>query len=413
MSRISFLLPLAAISVMAVEVSPVQAGEVEKAEHIRLTEEMRRLSKRNAWKGVETAYVQLVELSKRGEVLSSEDHYMGAQAARALGSINDVDVRLRAAARIKGSPEIIEWLADLDTNYGRVELVNKRKEPVLLEALQMPFAPDKRTTIETAANQVTNTKGYTGLLPIGDYHFADKTFTVSPSIPVKIMLMEDKSQKQATRKSDEPYRLAYVGPRFTIGPSVTQVGDPGSAQGDALADSGPAGFMTTGGRVGLGLEIGFTERWGLLTEIGWTGGLGATLTDDQSTTTTGIPADRGLPFDIGRSSTSMGYGWLAGTMRAGKFWMSLGPAWYGGRARSYVDPEDSAAAEGSDHPSILTLKGDILAGGAAAGLSFVLMEFGNFNGALSLYGGAHTDLTRLYTWEELAFTLATSGTRRK
>jgi hypothetical protein len=93
--------------------------------------------------------------------------------------------------------------------------------------------------------------------------------------------------------------------------------------------------------------------------------------------------------------------------------VALGPTWHGGTARSLLDMEETEGAEGLVHPTIQSVEGRIYAGGAATGLSYAVMHFGSFNGAISLYGGAHTDLSRWYTWEELAFTLTSSGSRRK
>ena len=61
-----------------------------EAEHTRLAQEMRSLSDRGAWRGVEANYERMLGLERRGVVLSYEDHLLGAQAARDLGRITQV-----------------------------------------------------------------------------------------------------------------------------------------------------------------------------------------------------------------------------------------------------------------------------------------------------------------------------------
>ncbi|MFH0818633.1 MAG: hypothetical protein V1898_01430 [Patescibacteria group bacterium] len=159
---------------------PVEGQAVADAEHTRLVEEMRRLSKRNAWKGVETAFQELGLLQKQNRIqLTYEDYWLGAQSARALGDINGVYERLRGAANLNASQEAIEWLSDLDAHYNTVKLKNKRGEPVALSAAAMPFAPDQRACIETAIRAVNINGEYTGLLPAGSYTFGDEIVIVA------------------------------------------------------------------------------------------------------------------------------------------------------------------------------------------------------------------------------------------
>ena len=55
-----------------------QAGEGEKAEHRRLSEEMNRLAGRGAWQGVNDRFEELLALEKKGEVLTYEEWFLGA-----------------------------------------------------------------------------------------------------------------------------------------------------------------------------------------------------------------------------------------------------------------------------------------------------------------------------------------------
>ena len=65
-----------------------------KAEHVRLSEDMRRLAKRAHWRGVDRSYRSMEGLLKKDVVLRYDDHFLGAQAARELGNVTLVYRRL-------------------------------------------------------------------------------------------------------------------------------------------------------------------------------------------------------------------------------------------------------------------------------------------------------------------------------
>ncbi|MFH1466416.1 MAG: hypothetical protein ABIO70_18680 [Pseudomonadota bacterium] len=366
--------------------APAFAGDVEDAEHIRLTEEMRRLSKRNAWKGVETAYVELEALQKRGVELSYEDHWLGAQAARALGDINGVYMRLKAAAKVDGSQEVIEWLSDLDAHYGQVDLSSKRKEAVALSAAAMPFAPDQRAAIEAAVAAVGAGQAYKGLLPAGSYTFGDETVTVTAACePVVVALVDERPPKEER----EPFKLAYIGPRVNVGPAFTSAGEPAEVSWKADQVQ-PGGFSGMGARAGIGLEAGLGKHLGVLVEVGYHGGFGAAPETEAG-------------FEAAGSKINAGYGWLAAEYRVGRLWLDLGPVWSVGSAFTSDELSDGGGLVGVD--------GVVRAGGAAGGAAFALTQVGNLSAAVSLLGGAQSDMSRLYTWGLLGFTLAPASPR--
>ena len=107
-------------SVLASSLVPTVALAQDKtAERLRLEEEMKRLAQRNAWAGVERKYNELLALNID---LPFDDHQVGAQAARSLGKTLEVYERLLRAQKIQASDEIIQELAAIDSQYGRVEL---------------------------------------------------------------------------------------------------------------------------------------------------------------------------------------------------------------------------------------------------------------------------------------------------
>jgi hypothetical protein len=375
--------------------SPVFAGEVEDAEHIRLTEEMRRLSKRNAWKGVEAAFVELEQLrDKRGVELSYEDYWLGAQSARAMGDINAVYNRLKAAAKADGTREVIEWLSDLDANYGQVTLESKKKEEVALTPAAMPFAPDQRAAIEAAQALIASDGEYQGLLPKGAYTFGPEAITVEAGgEPIELVLVDERPPKEER----EPFELTYIGPRVNLGPAFTSAGEPSSVSWEADGFQ-PHGFSGAGARAGVGLQAGLGPKLGVLAEVGYHGGFGAAVSGDE------LDAPAGSPYELEGRKLNTGYGWLAGEYRLGKLWINAGPIWSVGSAYTSDIP---AAGEGAPCANcVVAARGTIMAAGGAGGVAYALTDIGNLSGALSLLGGAQSDGSRLYTWGQLGFTLA-------
>ena len=71
------------------------AESVEKAERVRLSQEIKNLAKRSQWVGVDMKYRQILKLSKVKP--SFRDHYLGAQAASNLGNVGATYNRVKSA----------------------------------------------------------------------------------------------------------------------------------------------------------------------------------------------------------------------------------------------------------------------------------------------------------------------------
>ncbi|MBN1335786.1 MAG: hypothetical protein JXB39_07475 [Deltaproteobacteria bacterium] len=381
------LTPFVVSALLAAE---VQAGSFEEGEHVRLSEEMRRLAKRNAWKGVEAAYREMQALE--GVALTYDDHYLAAQAARGLGDINAVHERLTRASDLERTEEVSAWLAELDASYGTVDLGSRRKDPVRLVANQMPFAPDQRASIEAAANAIATTGRYQGLLPAGEYSFGGQAVSVKAGEPSPaVALVVEKAER-------EPVKIAYLGPRFTLGPAFTSAGDPSEVSWNPDAFQ-PSGWNGVGGRAGVGIEAGFGRHLGVMAEVGWHGGFGSPIADTE-----GITTELGEPYEVRGASLNAGYGFLGLGFRAGDWWLNAGPLWSVGSAyTSEVVGEDAQAGCAG---CVVAARGTVMAPGVLVGVSRALATLGPLEGALTLNAGGQNDGSRLYTWGQLAFTLA-------
>ncbi len=187
---------------------PVRAEQVVpatsevRAEADRLSGEIKNLAARQVWAGVERKYKQALST---GAPLEADVHLVAAYAARERGNLIDVYERLRHAAALAPTKEVVDWLWDLDHNFGRVELNAGRKGSAELMAASMPLDPSRRQAV-VAAIETCESKGeFSGLLPRGDYVFAGQTFRVEPGIAVKVEI-SPKARRQGLKASTIVYR---------------------------------------------------------------------------------------------------------------------------------------------------------------------------------------------------------------
>lgn len=163
--------------------APVLASDVNEAEHVRLSEDLKQLTNRQLWLGADKKFH---ELEKLGVEMTFEDLMNGAYAARSLGDMQSAYDRLKRAARIKGTREVVDWLYTIDANYGQVDLAATPPRGVTLEIAEVPFDPDQRLAVEAAVAKIKKDGNYTGLLPRGAYTYAGQSFKVEPGIAVRI-----------------------------------------------------------------------------------------------------------------------------------------------------------------------------------------------------------------------------------
>ena len=176
-------LPLALLLSAAALSRPTHADDVTAAEHDRISDELARLAKRQVWTGAEKKFQ---ELERLGVELSLDDYLYGAYAARENGDVLRAYERLQRAARIGGNKEIVDWLWDIDHNYGKVELLMVPSRPAELTAAEMPFDPNQRKAVEGAIKSAKADGMFIGMLPKGNYDFAGQVFTVDPGVAVRI-----------------------------------------------------------------------------------------------------------------------------------------------------------------------------------------------------------------------------------
>lgn len=164
--------------------SPVaRADDRAEAEHLRLSGELDQLALRQLWAGVDRKFL---DLQKLGVTMTYHDLLHGAHASRALGNMADAYARLKQAAKLDATKEVIDWMYAIDMNYGQVELLRTPRKGDVLAIEAPPFDPDQRAAVERAAASVKDNGTFSGLLPAGNYNFCAQAFTVQPGIAVRI-----------------------------------------------------------------------------------------------------------------------------------------------------------------------------------------------------------------------------------
>ena len=193
-----------ALPAFASEAGTPSASEQEAArgEMERLSGEIRTLGRRQIWAGVERKYNQLMQVSANAP---SDVHLMAAYSARERGDLLEVHGRLMRASSGAPSEVVVDWLYDLDHNFGRVELRADRKRTAELVAREIPLDPNRRKAVEAAISTCTETGGFDGLLPRGEYQFAGQEFRVEPGIAVRVEV-SPKARRQGMNKPTIVYR---------------------------------------------------------------------------------------------------------------------------------------------------------------------------------------------------------------
>jgi len=366
--------------------NPAFGGEREAAEHQRYLEEMRKLSARNAWSGVERNFQLMLALEEQGEKLTDEDWLLGAQAARALGNMTACRERLASSVRLNPDREAVALLQEIDRTYGLVDLSSDKGLDPTLSPSMMPFIPDQKKAIENAQKQVEDTGSFEGILPAGTYTFGSEEFVLSAGTAV----VEISLSALVGRDPSEPFSFLYVGPRVDLGGAYTLGGEPSV---DAGVSSPPA-FAGMGARASAGVEMGISPLIGLYAEVGYHGLTASVDRSDKAQLEAEGRAFSGHQLRTGFLS-------IGPTIRFDPVWINVGPTVSIGVAQATNTDE-------ADRENIMWVtSGPMATVGGQVAVSYSILPMGrDLAAAVSLLGGAQHDSQRLYPWGQVALTLA-------
>lgn len=184
------------------EPDPTTAG-TGQAEYVRLQQELERLAARSAWSGVERTLKKMIGT---GVPPSFEAWLAGAHAARAVGDIAGVRQRLLSAHDAREDKDVLNWLWEIDANYGRASLAcTPGRQKVELEARAMPFNPDQRRAVEFAVARIDEACLFDGYLPQGVYEFGGYEVKVVPrvqTVSLDLRNMDPQAPSKKKRKKE-------------------------------------------------------------------------------------------------------------------------------------------------------------------------------------------------------------------
>ncbi len=163
----------------------------DRSEYVRLAGEVEVLAKRQAWVGVERAYVAAVRTGQPG---SFTLHHDGAAASWARGDATATLIRLRRAHHLREDRHVVEWMYRIEHNFGEVEL---QLEPGLqLTRLDgKAFDPEAVRVVDSARAQIEATGRFQGLIPMGTYTVGVHQFKVG-SEPVTLNWAPEERRKR-------------------------------------------------------------------------------------------------------------------------------------------------------------------------------------------------------------------------
>lgn len=384
---------IAALLLWGAVLAPLDALACDAAEKLRLSQEISRLAAKNAWSGVERSYEAL--LATKCE-LGFEQYWLGAESARYLGKTWEQYERLNQAKQIDAQPQLLESIAAIENNYGRVDIKGDPRRPPTLTLAEMPFAPDQRKAVEWAQQVVVNTGMFHGMLPFGAYDVGGVAFTAAAGDTFQVVTVGKQRGGDAVAAAPgEPSTaggggggakglINYAGPILTVGPGYTLTPAPKAAvEGSAGVAAQPGDIAAAGVQAQAGLELGLTYRApeaGLALVVGYGGTFGTANTLHQAS------------------------GWLAGVLRPGQARLALGPTYsfLAGKGQGIYEPFRTGAY--AELPvQAVDYSGYSWGVGARGSVGYGVLDLDKLRGVVELGGGWHTDGARSFVGVGLQF----------
>jgi hypothetical protein len=396
------------LAIVGLALTPRFAGAADdrvalEAEHTRLSEEMRMLAARNAWRGVEDSYGKLEALQDRGVEPTVDDVWFGAQAARSLGDLSTAYARLKTAQSLGSNDAIDQWVQEIESSYGPVELsvdattrdrsCSRRRRCRSIPRAAGPSSPRRRASPRRARTAGSCRTGSTRSEIVPSRSASDGS-VASVALVGRGPASPEESVVKAT------------GARAVVGVGVTDVGD---STDDSLQ---PLGFLGGSVRVGVGAELQIAKGMGWFAEAGYHGTVANPRDQD------GEPLVARDSVGLRPNVLHLGYGWTGLVVHGGDVALSIGPtiAIGGGGITGVADgcTTDCAGFGDADSQALAyqRLSGTVSAAGGSVGALWQLMDVGRMAGGLDLVTGVYYDGARTYGWATVAYAISPAARRR-
>jgi hypothetical protein len=168
-----------------------------KAEYKRLALEMERHASRQRWSKAERVFGEIQSL--RVEI-DYDDWILAAEVTQELGVIRDTRSYLRNAFALRSTQQVKEWKKLIEDQYGDVVLEVKSNDPFTFSSTFQTGDPVKRTAIAYAKAELEDNRSFSGMLPVGVYHFVGEAFEVEPGLEI-VRSFDPRQRKKGLKKA--------------------------------------------------------------------------------------------------------------------------------------------------------------------------------------------------------------------
>ena len=130
-------------------------AQLDKAERIRLSEEIKGLEKRGRWQAIDIKYRKMLDLKDAQP--SFRDHSIAAQASSNLGNMFATYKRVKRAYAIKQTEELKAWFGAIQQTLAPVEITVSRsfKQEFALKIKEDLYEPDDQNAFAFAQKVLT------------------------------------------------------------------------------------------------------------------------------------------------------------------------------------------------------------------------------------------------------------------
>ena len=389
-------------------------AQLDKAERIRLSEEIKGLEKRGRWQAIDIKYRKMLELKDAQP--SFRDHSIAAQAASNLGNMFATYKRVKRAYALEQTEELKAWAGAIEQTLAPVEIVVSRsfKENFTLKVKEELYEPDL-DAFDFAQKVLSKNRKFKGLLPYGEYTIGNESFTVAPlAFPDDVKELLANATKVKVQPPPAPPLISYMGPRFSVGGAYTGAGTP-------IRDIpvNAASFAGIGGRVSLGWQLHLRFGFDIFAELDVRNmmvslGKEPVFLEEYGITPDGTEFSGDNYFGAGLFS-GVSYSIKDLDMFAG-FSISQGAAEIQGLDTSTSsnyqttcieeNRDFSVCDENSRLQDALVMRGNITSGGLALGATYNLFSITDkLRGGLNATFGLQSDTSRTYYWGQVGLSI--------
>ena len=390
-------------------------AQLDKAERIRLSEEIKGLEKRGRWQAIDIKYRKMLELKDAQP--SFRDHSIAAQASSNLGNMLATYRRVKRAYAIKQTEELKAWSGAIEQTLAPVEIIVSRsfKEDFDLKIQDELYGPADQNAFAFAQKVLVKKRKFKGIMPYGEYTIGNESFTVAPvEFPGDTKELLSNAIKVKVQPPPAPPLISYMGPRLSVGGAYTGAGTP-------IRDLNvnAASFAGLGGRVSLGWQVHLRFGFDIFAELDVRNMMSSLGKEPVYLEEYGLTPD-GTNFS---GDNYFGAGLFSGVsysikdleMFAG-FSLSQGVAEIQGLDTSTSSNYQTTCIEESRDFSVcdentrlqdaLVMRGSITSGGLALGATYNLFSITDkLRGGLNATFGLQSDTSRTYYWGQVGLSI--------